>query len=296
MTVSETFNDVRLVGVPPESVGKFGGDTDNWMWPRHTCDFSVFRIYANAKNEPAEYSADNVPYKPKNFLTVSMKGYKQGDFTMTYGFPGTTHQYLTSYGIKLVSEVSNPHNIKVRGQILDIWSADMKTSEKINLQYSSKHARKSNYYKKFMGEDKGMRVLNTVKMKEDLEAKFQKWADAGNNPKYKTLLNDYKTVYSQLTPIQLETDIYSECIMGIEILKFADGFSELVKLSKDEKTTDAQIKTEAEKYKKNIIGFYKDYNAPTDRFRKTGNDSRACKTMEILKLRKNNTKLQSLMT
>ena len=265
MTVTETYTDVRLVGTPPESIGKFGGETDNWMWPRHTCDFSMFRIYANTNNEPAEYSADNKPFKPKSFLSISMKGYKQGDFTMTYGFPGTTLEYLTSYGIKLVTEVSNPHNIKVRGLILDIWHADMKANEKVGIQYASKYARLSNYYKKFQGEDKGMRVIQTVKMKEELEKKFQDWADKGNNHQYKGLLAEYKTAYTKLSPLQIETDIYSECVMNMEIVRYANGFNTLYKLCKDEKSTDSSITATVEQMKKNIPGYFKDYNAPTDK-------------------------------
>ncbi len=264
MVVSETYKDVRLVGAPPESIGKFGGDTDNWMWPRHTGDFSVFRIYANEKNEPAEYAAGNKPYHPKNFLSISLKGYQKGDFTMTYGFPGKTFEYLTSQGIRLVTDQSNPLKIKIREKRLDIWTSAMKSSDKIHLQYSSKYAGISNYYKKFQGEDKGMRMMNTIAMKEDLENRFQDWAGKNKNREYINLLAGFKMNYEKLYPLQMENDLFTECAMGIELLSFANKFNNLVKISKDPASTDAQIKTEVELMKKESTRFFKDYDAPTD--------------------------------
>lgn len=266
MLVSETYKDVRLVGTPPEAIGKFGGDTDNWMWPRHTGDFSVFRVYANEKNEPAEYSASNKPYKPKRFLEISMKGVKPGDFTMTYGFPGRTFEYLTSYGIKQVVQVSNPANIKVRETKLGIWEADMKASTKVRIQYASKFAGISNYHKKWIGEDKGMKVLNTLEMKEDLESKFQSWADADpeRKKKYGNLLNEFKTAYEQFYPLQKEADLYIESGMGIEIVGFSTSFLNLYMISKKEGVTQEEINKEIEKIRKNSTEFYKNYNAITD--------------------------------
>lgn len=263
MLVTETFKDVRLVGTPPEFIGRFGGDTDNWMWPRHTGDFSVFRIYANEKNEPAEYAQTNKPYKPRKALTVSLKGYKQGDFTMTYGFPGRTHQYLTSQGIELVYNYSNPLSIKARGKRLDIWDADMKASDKVRIQYASKYARISNYYKKYQGENKGMRIMNTLEMKRDLEKQFAEWST--KTGKYQTLLNDFKQVYDKLTPLQAQVDLYSESGMGIEIVAFANKFNKLVKLSKDKAYKEDKVKEELTKLKEEAAKFFKDYNAPTDK-------------------------------
>lgn len=265
MFTTETFKDVRLVGAPPESVGKFGGDTDNWMWPRHTGDFSVFRIYANDKNEPAEYNAANKPYVPKKFLKVSTSGYKQGDFTLTYGFPGRTFQYLTSYGIKQVYEISNPNNIKAREKRLGVWQSHMRASESVRLQYAGKHARVSNYYKKFQGENKGMRILNTMQYKQDIETKFQAWANAGSNSAYKNLLGEFKTNYDKFYPLQLETDLYNECAMAPEVLTLANSFTTLVNTAKDEKKTDAEVTAELDKIKKRIDDFYKDYDVATDK-------------------------------
>lgn len=264
MVVTETFKDIRMVGAPPQSIGKFGGETDNWMWPRHTGDFSVFRIYANEKNEPADYSANNKPYKPKNFLSVSLKGYQKGDFTMTYGFPGRTFEYLTSHGIRMVTEISNPTNISIREKRLGIWMDDMKNNDKIRLQYSSKYAGLCNYYKKFQGEDKGMRLLNTIGMKETLEKQFREWAYATQQTQYGNLLTDFQTSYEQLYPMQLETDLYNECGMGIELVSFANRFNTLVTLSKDKTSTDEKIKAEVDNLKKEAARFFKNYNAPTD--------------------------------
>lgn len=264
MVVTETFKDIRLVGAPPQSIGKFGGETDNWMWPRHTGDFSVFRIYANEKNEPADYSASNKPFKPKNFLNVSLKGYQKGDFTMTYGFPGRTYEYLTSQGIRMITEISNPTSISIREKRLGIWMNDMSASDKIRLQYSSKYARISNYYKKFQGEDKGMRLLNTITMKESLEKQFREWAYTSKQTQYGNLLTDFKTAYEQMYPLELESTLFDECGMGIELVSFANRFITLVALSKNINSTDEQIKAEVENLKKDAARFFKDYNAPTD--------------------------------
>lgn len=267
MVITQTYKDVRLVGAPPTSIGKFGGDTDNWMWPRHTGDFSVFRIYANENNEPAEYSVNNKPYKAKNFLAISMAGVKQGDFTLTYGFPGRTFEYLTSYGIKQVTEISNPSNIKVREMRLAIWDEDMKHSDIVRIKYASKYAGVANYYKKFQGENKGMRILNTVQMKQDLEAQFQKWADADPKlqEKYGKLLNEFEATYTPFYEYQKEADLMNEAVFGIEIFQVALSFNNLYKLSLNEKTTDEEYKKEIENLKKSTTAFYKDYNADTDK-------------------------------
>jgi len=264
MVITETFKDVRLVGAPPESIGKFGGETDNWVWPRHTGDFSVFRIYANEKNEPADYSIKNKPYKPKTFLNISLKGYKKGDFTMTYGFPGRTFEYLTSEGIKMVTEIDNPNAIDIRGKRLDIWMSDMKNNDKIRLQYASKYSRICNYYKKYQGEDKGMRIMNTIQMKENLEKQFQIWADQNHKPEFTNLLSDFKTDYEMLYPLELETVLYGECGLPIELVSFATKFKNLVAFSKDPTKPDSVIREQVENLKKEAARFFKDYNAPTD--------------------------------
>ena len=264
MVVTETFKDVRLVGAPPEAIGKFGGEKDNWMWPRHTGDFSVFRIYANEKNEPAEYSADNKPYHPKHFLSISLKGYKKGDFTMTYGFPGSTFEYFTSDAIKIITEVSNPTAIAVREKVLSTWMDDMKDNTKIRIQYASKYARVANYYKKFQGEDKGMRELHTIEMKEKQEEEFQKWVFANHKTEYDSLLFHFRQTYKAGAPLQHETDLYRECGMRIEVVNFARKFSKLVGLCHADSINTKLIAGEIASLQKDAKTFYKDYNAPTD--------------------------------
>ncbi|MBI5542065.1 MAG: S46 family peptidase [Bacteroidia bacterium] len=228
MFVYEIFKDVRLVGAPPSSIGKFGGDTDNWMWPRHTGDFSVFRIYANKDNQPAEYSPNNVPYKPKKFFPVSLKGVKKDDFTMVYGFPGTTQEYLPSYAIKMLTEVENPHQIKLREVRMGIMNTDMTASPKVRIQYSNKYATVSNYWKKWLGENRGLKRLNAIEKKEQFENKFQTWVNADSERKkmYGNILPEYKSVYEKLTPYTRIEAYLFEGVMTDEMVKFAGNFKD----------------------------------------------------------------------
>ena len=166
------YSDVRLVGAPPSSIGKFGGDTDNWMWPRHTGDFSIFRIYAGKDNNPAEYSPDNVPYRPKKWFRISLDGVREGDFTFVYGFPGRTQEYIMSEGVRYISEVSDPHKIALRTLRLDIQKKYMASSQKVRIQYSSKNASTANAWKKWQGEMRGIRKMNTVASKKAYEHEF----------------------------------------------------------------------------------------------------------------------------
>ena len=169
--VTKTYLDVRLVGTPPESIGKFGSDTDNWVWPRHTGDFSLFRIYADANNEPAEYSEDNVPYKPKHFLPISLDGVEEGDFTMVFGFPGRTNSYLPASAVKQTVEVMNPARIAMRDAALKVMDKHMREDEGTRLQYASKFARIANYWKKWIGESTGIKKTKGVERKLALEKK-----------------------------------------------------------------------------------------------------------------------------
>ncbi|MBQ1886546.1 MAG: S46 family peptidase, partial [Bacteroidales bacterium] len=174
--VFRTFRDVRLVGAPPSSIGKFGGDTDNWMWPRHTGDFSIFRIYADKDNNPADYSEDNVPYHPKKFFKISTKGVKEGDFTFVYGCPGSTKEYVTSDEVEYTGSVSDPRKIALRTQRLDIMKKYMGKSQAVRIQYSSKAASVSNAWKKWQGEEKGIRRMKTVAQKKAYQERFKEWA------------------------------------------------------------------------------------------------------------------------
>ena len=173
--VYQTYRDVRLVGAPPSSIGKFGGDTDNWIWPRHTGDFSIFRVYAGEDNEPADYSKNNKPYQPKRHFAVSTKGVKEGDFTMIYGFPGNTQEYITSDAVEYVAEISDPMKIELRTQRLDIISAAQAEDVAVRIQYASKHASIANAWKKWQGEVLGLRRLKTVESKKAYEAEFAAW-------------------------------------------------------------------------------------------------------------------------
>lgn len=260
--IYEEFRDVRLVGAPPSGIGKFGGDTDNWAWPRHTGDFSLFRIYADKNNEPADYSPDNVPYKPKKFFPVSIKGPKKGDFTMVFGYPGRTSEYLTSYGVELISQVENPHMISIRRKILDIMGEDMESSRKIRIQYSSKYAGIANYWKKWMGENKGLRKLNAIAKKKELEKIFETWANSTeeNKKKYGFLLSEFEKTYQEYKPYRLAADYINEAFFGIdisELVKTADNYIFSAPDSTMKKGTEAVIKYQAD--------FYKDYNLATDK-------------------------------
>ena len=165
MYLYEVFTDVRLVGAPPSSIGKFGGDTDNWMWPRHTGDFSIFRIYANKDNKPASYSKENVPYIPKKFFTISAKGVKENDFTFVYGYPGRTQQYIVSEAVKYITDISNPHKINLRTIRLNIQNEEMNKSQAIRIKYAAKNANVANAWKKWQGERGGLIRLKTVEKK-----------------------------------------------------------------------------------------------------------------------------------
>lgn len=164
--VYQTFSDIRLVGNPPESVGKFGGDTDNWMWPRHTGDFSMLRIYADKNNEPAAYSKENIPYTPKHFLPVNIDGLEQGDFTMIMGFPGRTSRYLTSYGIEQAVEIRNPALIECFGTKLDSWKSVMDKDAQVRLMYAAKYASTANTWKYYIGQTRGLKRLDVKSDKE----------------------------------------------------------------------------------------------------------------------------------
>ena len=186
--LNQIFRDVRLVGAPPSSIGKFGGDTDNWMWPRHTGDFSLFRIYANADNEPAEYSEDNVPYRPLHHLSISAKGVKPGDFTMVYGYPGRTQQYVLSQAVDYLANRSNPQKIRLRALRLEVMKREQAKDQAVRIQYSNKNASVSNAWKKWQGESRGILNANTIGKKREFERLFQEWAQTSGRQEYITLI------------------------------------------------------------------------------------------------------------
>ncbi len=212
--VTETFKDVRLVGAPPSSIGKFGKDTDNWMWPRHTGDFSMYRIYANKNNEPAEYAPDNVPYQPKHFLPIDISGIEENDFTMVFGYPGTTMSYLYSAEVDMTMHQRDPNRISIRDIKLYILDKAMKASEEDFIKYAAKYATTSNAWKKWQGEIKGLERLNAVETKKEEEKEFMNWvqSDADRAAKYGNLFSGFDALYTQIEPLQNAYDYYVECI------------------------------------------------------------------------------------
>ncbi len=260
------YNDVRLVGTPPESIGKFGHDTDNWMWPRHTGDFSIFRVYADENGQPAEYSASNKPLKPKHYLPISLKGTELGDFAMTVGFPGSTDRYQTSFGIDARMNIENQAMIGPRTVKQEIWLESMQKSEKVNIQYASKYASSTNYWKNSIGMNRGLTRLNIIEKKQQLEAEFQKWADATpeRKAKYGNVLSRLEKSYKDFRPYSYALEYLYECqIGGPEVFRFAYNARDIEKALNHSNpelrsmVIDA-IRTAAQK-------FFKNYDAQTDK-------------------------------
>lgn len=265
--ITQTFNDVRLVGAPPSNIGKFGGDTDNWMWPRHTGDFSLFRIYVNKNNEPADYSPDNVPYKPKYHLPVSLKGVEKGDFTFVFGYPGTTQEYLPSFAVEMITEHENPPAIRLREKRLDIFDQFMNNSDLVRIQYSAKHAGVANYWKKMIGETRGIRRLDAVEKKQALEADFVAWAqsDAQRNLKYGGLIEAFRQTYAKLLPYNVNETYLLEGAMGIEAFSYASRFNRLVEKSMDKSAKPEEIAELVRQQLSGVSGFFKNYHQPLDK-------------------------------
>jgi len=228
--ITETYRDVRLVGAPPSAIGNFGKDTDNWIWPRHTGDFSLFRIYAGKDNKPADYSPDNIPYTPKKALSISMNGVKEGDFTMVFGFPGRTTEYLPASAVEQIMTVNDPAKIAIREQALNIIDGFMRKDEQVKIQYASKYAGIQNAYKKWQGEVLGLTQTNALDKKRQYEAEFQKRVNA--NPQWKTgygnLLSDLDAAYAELKPVGFARDYYLEITSKIELFTVAGQLQSLV--------------------------------------------------------------------
>ncbi|MCG8412505.1 MAG: S46 family peptidase [Bacteroidales bacterium] len=258
MFLYEEYTDVRLVGAPPSAIGKFGGDTDNWMWPRHTGDFSIFRVYADKNNKPAKYSKDNVPYKPKKFLPISIKGIKKGDFTWVMGYPGSTQEYLISDAIKLIANVRNPHRIKLRDERLAVMNSYASKNDTIRIKYASKNARVSNSWKRWKGEISGLERLQTIKKKQELEQKFQAWAKQNNKTEYSDIIPQLSKIYSEVEDLAIAYDYWRESIRAIEVISFASKFDNIIRMA-NEKKSDKEIKAEIEYLQAQAKKFYKDY-------------------------------------
>jgi hypothetical protein len=259
--VNEVFKDVRLVGAPPHAIGSFGGDTDNWMWPRHTGDFSVFRIYADSNNLPADYAKSNVPYKPKKHLAVSLKGVDKGDFTMVFGYPASTRQYLPSDMVDLIANGSNPERIEIRRVKLDIMGAAMDADPKVRIQYASKYQGVANAWKKWLGESKGLNRFDAVGKKEAFEKDFQAWAEQKSRA-YAGILPAYKRLTDELKPFQSWIDNFSEAAWSLDLFRLASNYRNLASM---EKPSPDELDQELSRLKNGLPGFFKDYDQATDK-------------------------------
>lgn len=263
--VVEVYKDVRLVGTPPSSIGKFGSDTDNWVWPRHTGDFALFRIYADKDNRPAEYSAENVPYTPKHFLPISLDGVAENDFTLVFGFPGTTDEYLPSVAIEQVINTLNPARIAIRDAALAVQDKYMRADPQIKIQYASKFARIANYWKKWRGETLGLQKSNAVGIKKQQERELTAQINKkGKQQEYGQLLPQFETYYKQLEPYALAREYFMETVLrNVELLRTAYQTYQLANVYDDRGAQSFQDR------KKNLLNsferHYKDYNNQVDR-------------------------------
>lgn len=263
--VYQVFRDIRLVGAPPSSIGKFGGDTDNWMWPRHTGDFSLFRIYAGKDNQPAPYSPDNVPYKPKKFFKISIKGIQPDDFTMVLGYPAKTQKFLPSPAIRQIMEQGDPDKINIRDLKLSLLSTDMEKDAKVRIQYASKYASASNAWKKWQGEVKGLKRLNAIEAKQKIENEFRDWigVDDGRIQKYANVLPELERLYSGFEPYTKAYDYYSEIVQrGTDLFSIIAFFDPIEKRWNQLSPEDQQKIQNAVDEK--IAEFFNEYNLPTD--------------------------------
>jgi len=262
--VTETFRDIRLVGTPPQSIGKFGGEADNWMWPRHTGDFSMFRIYCAPDGKPANYAKENVPYHPKHHLPISLKGVQMNDFTMILGYPGRTNRYLTSFGLKNTMDIVNNIRIKARSAKLDIIKEYMAKGDKNRIQYASKFAGSSNYYKYSIGQNMGLTALNVIDKKLAIEKEFTAWvnSDPARKAKYGEALNSIAKSYQSVDD-KVAMEYSREALLGgPEVFRFSMGIGSLYEELKG--NDKAKIKSAADKFKASIDEFYKDFDAATD--------------------------------
>lgn len=265
MIVTEKFLDIRLVGAPPSSIGKFGGDTDNWVWPRHTGDFSMWRVYTGPDGKPAEYSENNIPMKPKHFFPISLKGAEKDDFTMVFGFPARTQEYLTSYAVDNIMNIQDPVRIKLRTQRLEVIDREMLKSDKVRIQYASKQSGISNGWKKWKGEIRGLKRDAAVAKKQAYEAEFLKRVN--ENPEWKSsygnLLEEFNTLYKKQAPLMYAVEYFGEAGYSIELVRFANQIGGAV--SNIDESMTAQAKSlEVDKLRRQGERFFKDYYAPID--------------------------------
>lgn len=261
----EKYTDIRLVGFPPNGIGSFGGDTDNWMWPRHTGDFSIFRIYAGANNKPAPYSKDNKPYSTDRFLSINIGGYDEGDFTMVYGFPGTTQQYISSYQLNQVYTIIDPIRIEARTILLNTWAKNMDRDRDVFLKYTSKHKRVANGWKKWQGEVRGLRLNNVPEKKAGYEFMFQGWAGMDETLPYADDLLSKIGAISLASNDAIKAEEYiREAVMAVELIKQGGELDKMLGVFRAGLTGN-QLSDSLKQLAKRWEGFYKNYDAATDK-------------------------------
>lgn len=261
--VYERFDDVRLVGTPPQNIGKFGGDTDNWEWPRQTGDFSVFRVYASTGNQSAKYNVQNVPYKPKKFLPISLKGVKNGDFAMVYGFPGRTDRYLTSYGVDLATEKVSPTIVKLRDIRLKAWKAEMDKDVSLRLKLSSKYAQIANYWKYYIGQTEQLKRLKVADAKRTEEKTFTEWA--AQKTEFAGLMEQYDQIYANIDPIAVQRTYISEGFNASQWAANASGIGKtLINMSKS-RYEPAAYKQIQDNLAKAVAAYQETYNETADK-------------------------------
>ena len=260
---NKVFKDVRMVGAPPSNIGKFGGDTDNWVWPRHTGDFSIFRIYVNKDGKPAEYSEDNVPYKPDYHFTISLKGVEKDEFTFVFGYPARTNEYLPSVAVNQEANVIYPVVVDLRTQILDIYNKYQERDPKVRIQYASKHAGLGNGWKKWMGVIEGIRSFKGIEKKKAFEEAYINWCqETRARMKYMHALRDFDTVYAEYEKYRMATTYLTEAGLSIELLDFAANFAKLAEVTKG--TPQEEIDELINDLRQTSAAFFKDYYQPID--------------------------------
>jgi len=264
--VYDTYRDLRLVGAPPSSIGKFGGDTDNWMWPRHTGDFSLMRIYMGEDGKPADFADANKPYVPKHFLPISLNGVQKDDFAMIMGYPGSTDRFLSSYGVNEELKFRQPSIVKIREKRLDLMKEDMDVSDAVRIQYASKYAQVSNYYKYFIGQQRGLKRLKVYDKKKALEDQLVSWinADADRKQTYGTLISDWQSGFNEQEKTVMFMTYFNECIFASEATLMGWRTSRLYDLLSAESPNDAAIQAATSELKTRADKYFQDYNRSTD--------------------------------
>ena len=263
LLLNEVFTDVRLVGCPPSNIGKFGGDTDNWVWPRHTGDFSVFRVYADKDGHPADYSADNVPYKPAKHLDISLRGADEGDFAFVFGYPAHTSEYLPAVAVDQEANVIDPIAVRLRGEILDIYNKYQEQDPKVRIQYASKHASLGNGWKKWIGVTEGINHFHGVEKKRFYEESFQEWCyQSRQRYLYINLLKNFEQKYKELEPYKVAYTYLANAGLNIEIIDFAGYFNQLSQVTAN--TPSEEVDKMIASLRQASAEFFKDYYQPID--------------------------------